>query len=142
MLKMSRLTEYAFLLVLALNKSKKPLSADVLAKKTHLESPTVSKILKRLKKSGLLLSKRGSGGGYLLIKEQTEISMFEVIQAMEGSIGLTDCVTSKEKCRLNEFCGMAAGMQKVSAVIAAALHQVAVSELVSEVTQIELNIKD
>lgn len=141
MLKMSRLTEYAFLLVLALDKSKKPVSADILARKTHLELPTVSKILKRLKQAGLLFSKRGSGGGYLLIKEQTEISMLEVIQAMEGPIGLTDCVTSAAKCRLNTFCNMQPGMQRVSAVIAAALRQVAVSELTAEVKQIELNIK-
>lgn len=143
MLKMSRLTEYAFMVIMALKKSDSPASADALAKKTQLETPTVSKILKQLKKGGLLTSKRGVNGGYLLVKRKRDITLHEVITAMEGAMALTDCVTDDSACHLSADCDMSRGLKKVSQTIVEALEQVTVSELMptEEENTIALQIK-
>ncbi|WP_154224349.1 SUF system Fe-S cluster assembly regulator [Marinicella rhabdoformis] len=129
MLKMSRLTEYAFMVIMALKKSDSPASADSLAKKIGLETPTVSKILKLLKNAGLLESKRGANGGYVLVKRKRDISLHEVIEAIEGAMALTDCVIDDSACHLSADCDMSLGLKKVSQVITQALENVTVSEL-------------
>ena len=141
MMKMSKLTEYPFMVIMALKKSDLPASADFLANITGLETPTVSKILKQLKKAGLLNSKRGSTGGYFLVKRKREISLNEVIVAMEGGMSLTECADDDSACHLTESCYMSAGMKKVNQVILNALESVTVSDILDENKKITLQIK-
>ncbi len=141
MIKMSKLTEYAFMVIMALKKSDLPASADFLAGVTGLETPTVSKILKQLKQAGLLNSKRGATGGYFLIKRKREISLNEVIVAMEGGMSLTDCADDDSACHLTQSCYMSAGMKKVNQVILNALVSVTVSDILYENKKITLQIK-
>lgn len=141
MIKMARLTEYAFMVLLTLKKSSRPISADALSNQIGLETPTVSKILKLLKKSGLLSSKRGAVGGYVLLKNRRDISLHEVISAMEGEIALTDCVEDNNACHLSDACSMSNGLKKVSLVIAKALKDISILELKDESKTVELQIK-
>lgn len=141
MIKMSKLTEYAFMVIMALKKSDKPVSADFLASITGLETPTVSKILKQLKKAGLLHSKRGAGGGYLLVKRKRDISLNDVIVAMEGGMSLTDCADDDSACHLSGCCYMSEGMKKVNQVILDALQSVTVSDILDEKKKMTLQIK-
>ncbi len=129
MLKISRLTEYAFMVIMSLKKSDMPASADSVAKKTGLEPPTVSKILKSLKRGGLLTSKRGVAGGYFLVKRKRDISLCEVITVMEGAMALTDCAIDDSACHLSADCDMSRGLKKISQIITNALEQVKVSDL-------------
>ncbi len=141
MIKMSKLTEYAFMVIMALKKSDLPASADFLASVTGLETPTVSKILKQLKNAGLLDSKRGSAGGYFLMKRKHEISLNDVIVAMEGGMSLTECADDDDACHLTQSCYMSAGMKKVNEVILNALKSVTVSDILDEKKKITLQIK-
>ncbi|GJM06048.1 MAG: SUF system Fe-S cluster assembly regulator [marine bacterium B5-7] len=138
---MSKLTEYAFMVIMALKKSDLPASADFLASITGLETPTVSKILKLLKKAGLLNSKRGSTGGYYLVKRKQDISLNEVIVAMEGGMSLTECAEDDDACHLSKDCYMSAGMKRVNQVILNALESVTVSDILDEKKKITLQIK-
>ncbi|KAA3641846.1 MAG: SUF system Fe-S cluster assembly regulator [Proteobacteria bacterium] len=141
MIKMARLTEYGFMLIMALKKTSEPVSADDLARRVGLELPTVSKILKQLRKAGLLDSKRGSKGGYFLIKRKRDISLHEVIEAMEGRLALTECADDQGHCNLISHCYMSAGMRRVNQVISQALQNVTVSEIMDEHKKITLQIK-
>ncbi len=141
MIKMSKLTEYAFMVIMALKKSDLPASADYLAGVTGLETPTVSKILKLLKKAALLDSKRGAAGGYFLMKRKQDISLNEVIVAIEGGMSLTDCADDDAACHLSQDCYMSAGMKRVNQVILDALERVTVSDILDEKKKITLQIK-
>jgi FeS assembly SUF system regulator len=141
MIKMSKLTEYAFMVIMALKKSSSPASADFLASVTGLETPTVSKILKKLKKAGLLDSKRGAAGGYFLIRSQQDISLNDVIVAMEGGMSLTECADDDQACHLTQSCYMSAGMKRVNQVILEALQSVTVSDILDEKKKVTLQIK-
>ncbi|WP_223789086.1 SUF system Fe-S cluster assembly regulator [Marinicella meishanensis] len=141
MLKMSKLTEYAFMVIMALKKSDVPASAEQVARATGLETPTASKILKQLKKAGLLAAKRGATGGYFLVKSKQDISLHEVIKAMEGGMSLTDCAEDDAACHLTDACYMSAGMKRVNQVILKALESVTVSDILDDQKKITLQIK-
>ena len=69
MIRLSRLADYSIVILTAMSGQGEPIfSAQVLAEKTNISLPTVSKILKLLSKAGLLMSTRGSRGGYQLAR--------------------------------------------------------------------------
>src|SRR5215471_17409204 len=95
MIRLAKLTDYGLVLMtimarqsLAANHTARDLAAS-----SRLPLPTVSKVLKQLLQSGLLISHRGTKGGYGLAKSPADISVAEIVTAMEGPIALTECST-------------------------------------------------
>src|SRR5262249_34284979 len=93
MLRISRLTDYAVALASTLAQAPEGSACSVrdLANATGIPHPTVSKILKQLTKHGLLISHRGVAGGYRLVRPAAQVSVADVVTAIEGKIALTDC---------------------------------------------------
>ncbi|WP_395375586.1 RrF2 family transcriptional regulator [Marinicella sp. W31] len=141
MIKMSRLTEYACMVLVALDKAPEAMSADMLSQHAGLEKPTVSKILKLLRKADLLSSKRGSTGGYSLCKPIEQINLHQVISAVEGHWGLTDCIHGDSACERSRHCAISNGLKKVNLLIANALQGVSIAELRGHQHNIQLIVK-
>ena len=93
MIRLSRLTDYGIVLMahLASREAGTTHNAREVAAEAGLPLPVVSKILKALARDGLLESQRGSKGGYSLSRAPEEITVPEMISALEGPIGLTEC---------------------------------------------------
>ncbi len=93
MFRISRLTDYGIVVMahLAGCEDGDSHNARELAEETRLPAPFVSKILKSLTRAGLLVSQRGSKGGYSLARTPGEISVVEMITALEGPVGITEC---------------------------------------------------
>src|SRR5437016_7938012 len=95
MIRLGKLTDYGLVLMTCIARSRTQdgglHTARDLAKMSRLPLPTVSKVLKELLQSGLLVSHRGIKGGYRLAKEPDQISLVEIISAMEGPVALTEC---------------------------------------------------
>jgi Rrf2 family protein len=86
--------------------------------------------LKQLLQSGLLTSHRGLKGGYGLAKEPAEISVAEIVTALEGPIALTECSTDHSgMCDLERSCPTKANQRIISQVMRGALEKVALSDL-------------
>lgn len=98
MLKLSKLTDYAAIILICLNQHKTVVSSTVLATETRIPEPTVAKILKLLTRSSLTKSSRGPGSGYYILDELHEITMARLINSIEGTIDLVDC--DKATCRI------------------------------------------
>jgi Rrf2 family protein len=92
-IRLSRLSDYGIVLMafLAEQPAESQHSARGIAQGTRLPLPVVSKILKALAREGLLLSQRGSRGGYALARRPDSITVAEMLTALEGPIGLTEC---------------------------------------------------
>jgi len=96
MLRISKMTDYAIMVMVELLASQgEVLSAHALAERSRLELPTVSKVLKLLVKTGLVESYRGANGGYSLERNAQDISVAEIITAIEGPIAMTECSTEE-----------------------------------------------
>ena len=116
MLRVSKLTDYATLVMTCLaGAHDEVLSAQLLAERARLEVPTVSKVLKQLAAAGLVDSWRGASGGYRLARSASEITLADVVTAMEGPIGMTECYAHAGQCDLESHCGVRANWQKVCA---------------------------
>src|SRR3546814_5982641 len=77
------------------------LSASELAERTHLETPTVAKLLKPLAQAGLVEGFRGASGGYRLAQDASRISLKAIVEAMEGPLGMTE---RSEERRVGKEC--------------------------------------
>ncbi len=130
MIRMSRLTDYAIVVLAHLARSSGTLTAQDLAARSRVPLPTVSKLCKELSKAGILLSHRGRHGGYGLSRSPDRVSVAEIVEALEGPIALTECATPGAECGLAPGCPAKASMDPVSRAIQDALSGLPLSALV------------
>jgi FeS assembly SUF system regulator len=130
MLRISKLTDYGTVILAALaTQPNKRLTATEVAERTHLALPTVSKLLKTLQRGGLVVSVRGSHGGYQLARAPQEISAAAILDAIEGPIALTECSTDHSTCCIATTCRVGHAWQRVNAAIRRALNDVTLAQL-------------
>ena len=129
MLRISKLTDYAILMMVELARQGEVLSAHALAERIGVEVTTASKVLKMLSGSGLLESFRGASGGYRVNRAAGEISVAEVIAAIEGPIAMTECSVEEGLCRQEDSCGLRGNWQRISMAVAQALQGVTLAEM-------------
>ena len=109
------------------------LSAHALAERSHLELPTVSKVLKLLVKTGLVNSYRGANGGYRIERAAQDISVAEIIAAIEGPIAMTECSVEEGLCAQEAICSLRGNWQRISVAIANAMDSVSLAEMAQPV---------
>ena len=126
MIRMSRLTDYGILLLTcyARQPERSARSARDLANEAHLPQPTVSKILKVLAKHDLLEAHRGVHGGFALARPAEEITLAEVIEALEGPIGITSCSAHTGDCDIERSCIVKENWQRINQVVLEALDKI------------------
>ncbi|HYM86274.1 MAG TPA: SUF system Fe-S cluster assembly regulator [Pseudoxanthomonas sp.] len=130
MLRVTKLTDYATVVLTVL--AARPgdvLSAADLAETAGLESPTVSKLLKPLAQAGLVTSLRGVRGGYKLSREAADISLIEIVEAMEGPLAMTECSQHESHCGIAHQCGVRANWRLINDVVADALRGVTLAQM-------------
>ena len=133
MIRLAKLTDYGLVLMTFLARQDRTSvhTARGLASASRLPLPTVSKLLKLLSQAGLLASHRGINGGYSLAKESLEISIAEIIAAIEGPIALTECSTDVSGlCDLERSCPIKRNQRLISQVVRGALEKVTLSDLI------------
>ena len=135
MIRISRETDYAILLLvhLARRPAGRVTTAREIADHTGISRPMVSKILKALARGGLLHSHRGARGGYSLPRSPEEISVAEVIEAIEGPIAITECSGEDGTCNLEAGCPVRVNWRDISAVIRGALAGVPLARMAGSV---------
>lgn len=106
MLRIGKLADYALLIADCLARERAQLTTDGILRETRLPEATVRKLLKLLVDAGLVASRRGLHGGYRLARPAEHISVAELIAAVEGPIGLTECTHEISHCALTSNCGL------------------------------------
>jgi FeS assembly SUF system regulator len=130
MIRMSRLTDYAIVLLAHLARSERTLTAQELSSRSRVPQPTVSKLCKELSRAGLVLSTRGRRGGYGLARPAADISVAEIVEALEGPIGFTDCSTpGQPACGIEQVCPAKASWDPVTRAVHGALAGLSLSAL-------------
>lgn len=132
MLRVSKLTDYATVVmtVLADGAARNAvLSAQEVSVRAHLELPTVSKLLKQLAHAQLVESFRGVNGGYRLARAAERITIAEIVTAMEGPIGMTECSAQVGLCDHESHCGVRVNWRRINDAIAGALEGVTLADM-------------
>jgi len=110
-------------------------SANEIAAELGLALPTVSKVLKALVQYGLLVSHRGAKGGYSLAAAPEEISVAQIIAAIEGPIALTECSDTAGLCGQEPQCSVRGNWQRINSAVRDALERVTLAELARPMAQ-------
>jgi Rrf2 family protein len=96
---LTRASEYALLSLDSIRKSDKPIGAEQLANELNIPKSFLAKILQSLAKQGILESRKGAHGGFVLAQKINEITINSVILAAEGKPpAVFDCVSYSETC--------------------------------------------
>ncbi|HFD12115.1 MAG TPA: SUF system Fe-S cluster assembly regulator [Crenotrichaceae bacterium] len=132
MLKISKLTDYSTVILSEMARSDSvTFTTGELSIATSIAQPTVSKILKLLGKSSLVLSTRGTNGGYRLADKPERISVAQIISAMEGPIGITECCTTSDSCEQFSHCHISGNWGVINRAIESTLQTISLADLVS-----------
>jgi FeS assembly SUF system regulator len=135
MLRLSRLTDYAVVVLVRLSRSDKVETAPGIAASTGIPEPTVAKVLKGLAQFGLVTSQRGAHGGYRLRKSLDAIPVADVIVAIDGPIAMTACVEGTGgSCESQALCPMAGRWGVVNDAISEALTAITLADMQLEAT--------
>lgn len=130
MIRMSKLTDYAIVLLAHLARTGHTLTAQELAARSKVPLPTVSKLCKELSKAGIVVSHRGRRGGYGLARPAEQISVAQIVEALEGPIALTQCVQpGLQSCDIEATCLAKASWDPVSRAIHGALQNLPLSAI-------------
>ena len=130
MLRMSRLTDYATVLLAALaGEPGRVQTAALLAEQTRIAAPTVCKLLKQLQRAALVTSTRGPRGGYQLARPATQISAAAILDALEGPLALTDCSAGHGNCEIEDTCRVGRVWQRLNLAFRRSLYEVSLAQL-------------
>lgn len=131
MLRVSKLSDYATVLLGHLAEAPERVRpATELAELARLELPTVSKVLKLLGSAGLVESYRGVAGGYRLARPPGTISVAEIVEAIDGPIGITECSIHAGLCSHEPHCGVRRPWRQISQVIVRALREMSLADMI------------
>lgn len=147
MMRLSKLTDYAVVMMVHMGQVREAARAEVifttgrLSEDTGVPQPTVAKVLKGLSRAGLLRSVRGAQGGYVVERTADEVSIAEIIQALDGPIALTACVDgADDSCNVENLCGMRGNWNRVNDAIQSALGRVTLADMA--LTPMEFPVPD
>ncbi len=122
MLRLSKLTDYAVVVLVRLSHHQEVTTSPTLAQATGIPEPTVAKVLKALAGAGLVSSQRGARGGYRLARPLSDIDVGRVIAAIDGPISLTACVDGATgRCEAETVCQIRGRWDAVNDAIRSAL---------------------
>src|SRR6266851_9336712 len=134
MLKLTKKADYGLMAMkhLAEHVDQGACSAKDVAEAYGIPQEALAKILQRLAKARLLTSQHGSNGGYTLARDAKTISAFEVIQAIDGPLFITSCVTVRGECGQSNRCNIREPLRKVNDSIEAVLRRIKISHMREE----------
>ena len=133
-MRLSHLADYAVVLMTAAARypAGARLSATALSEDTGVPLPTTQKLMGQLTGCGLLTSVRGAGGGFTLSRPAAEISLADIVEAVEGPIALTMCSdAANHDCILDAHCRVKPHMGVVGNAVRGALGAVSLQQLSS-----------
>ena len=135
MLRLSKKADYALIAMkhLAVRGDRGSSSAREIAGLYDIPIELMAKVLQRLVRRGLLLSQQGTRGGYQLARTPVQISVADVIQAIEGPVTVTACSTDDGQCEQFSKCNVRDPLHRVRERILSALGECTIAELAADI---------
>lgn len=141
MIRLSKLADYGIVIMTQLARNASsiepiPLSAHKVSDETSIPQPMASKILKLLAQADLAISRRGAAGGYFLARPGAEITMAQIIEALDGPIAITECVDDESAaCGIELLCPARTNWQRINGAIRVALDGITLDEMTGQIPE-------
>ena len=134
MLRLSKKADYALMAMkhLATRTDTASASAREIAEQYDIPIELMAKVLQRLARRGLVTSLQGTRGGYRLARQTSQISVADIIEAIEGPLRVTACSTEEENCGQYAKCSIRDPLWKIKDRIVSALSDCSLQEIVAD----------
>jgi FeS assembly SUF system regulator len=131
MILLSKLADYGVIIASHLaTHPERQITAGALAEETRLPRATVAKLLKTLAHAGVVAGARGAAGGYRLSRPAAAISVAEVVAAIDGMMGLTQCSIHGPSCERTDFCPTRPHWRRINEAVGTALAAITLAEMI------------
>lgn len=130
---------------IAIHSQNEPVSLASVAKRQDLSISYLEQLMGKVKKAGLIESVRGASGGYILAKDASEISVGDVLRALEGDLIPVDCAALEEgesTCPSAKSCASVTVWKKINDAINETVNNIYISELMNECDDTQKRGKD
>ena len=121
---------------LAMYAKNEPVSLSDVAERQNISISYLEQLIAKLKKAGIVQSTRGAQGGYALAKAPEEISVGEILRALEGSLSPVDCSAvdgeGETECSASNFCVTKYVWKRINDSINDTVNNMFLSELLEE----------
>lgn len=120
---------------LAMNSEEEAISLSSIAERQSISISYLEQLIAKLRKAGIVESKRGAQGGYILAKSANEISVGDILRALEGDLNPVDCAEiygGESTCSSSDLCVTKYVWKRISDSINSAVDHLMLSELVEE----------
>ena len=113
---------------------KEAISLNSIAERQHISEGYLEQLMAKLKKAGIVTSTRGAMGGYQLAREPEEISVGDILRALEGSLKAVECagLDAQESCQESEFCVTKYVWKRMNESITRTVDEMKLSDQVAE----------
>ncbi|MGB0036834.1 MAG: SUF system Fe-S cluster assembly regulator [Candidatus Acidiferrales bacterium] len=134
MLKLSKKADYGLIALkhLAVHNGEGSSSAGDIAGIYGISTPLMAKVLQKLARGGLVAARHGSSGGYTLARHPSKITALDVINAIDGPLFITSCVTTHGNCDISTTCSIRQPLRLVNESILEVLGKVTISQMTDE----------
>ena len=131
MLRFTKRADYGLMAIhyIAVHEDLGAVSAKRIAEEFHIPAELLAKILQRLARQRLITSTNGPKGGYVLARRPAEISVGDVVRALEGPVNIVSCLEESSDCPQMAHCNLRRPVQKIQAAITQVLDTMSLSEL-------------
>lgn len=111
-----------------------PVSINSIATRQTISERYLEQLMTLMKKAGLIKSIRGSGGGYVLAKDMGEISVGDVLRALEGNLQPVECAafSQEDSCEASGGCVTKYVWQRINESINKTVDEISLKQLVEE----------
>lgn len=112
----------------------KPRMVRDIAESQQISEKYISRLIIDLRRARLVRSVRGVKGGFFLARSPNEITLLDILETMEGTISIVDCVMAPEKCPRNNICGVRGIWQRLNDGIREQMRGITFAEILAEYT--------
>jgi Rrf2 family protein len=134
MFRFTKRADYGLMAVhfMAAHSDEGAVSAKRIAGEFHIPAERLAKILQRLAKKQLIASHNGPKGGYVLTRTPGEITVGQVVRALEGPLRIVSCMSEKDDCPQFSRCNLRRPVQKIQTSISYLLDTMTMAELAAD----------
>jgi Rrf2 family protein len=124
---------------LALHGADEPVSIASIASRQQISESYLEQLIAKLRKAGLVTSVRGAGGGYVPSRSADEISVGDVLRALEGNLDPVECsgLTGENGCGGSDVCVTKYVWKRINESINRTVDEIKLSDLVEESREVQ-----
>jgi Rrf2 family transcriptional regulator, nitric oxide-sensitive transcriptional repressor len=134
MTKLNRKIEYSLMALKYIQErqSNPKVTAKEVADAVHAPFEVIARVMQVMAQKGLLASEQGASGGYRLNQELKNISLFQLVEIIEGPTALVKCITEDGSCDIGSSCNIASPLKSLNNKLNSFFKNIPLSELLTE----------